>query len=60
VAEVNLKLGSRIKGPGQIKDAYLLTLATHNDGRMVTFDYRMESLAPEGSAEHDALVILRP
>lgn len=60
LAEMDLRLGKRIKGPNQITDAYLLALAISNHGRMVTFDYRMQSLAPKGSAEHDALVILRP
>jgi toxin-antitoxin system PIN domain toxin len=58
LAEVDLRLGSRIKGPNQITDAYLLAMAVHNKGRFVTFDYRTRSLAPDGSAEHDALVVL--
>lgn len=59
LAEVDLRLGRRIKGPNQITDAYLLTMAVHHKGRLVTFDYRTQSLAPKGSEEHDALVILR-
>jgi toxin-antitoxin system PIN domain toxin len=59
-AELDRRLGRRIKSPSLITDAYLLALALQNDGRMVTFDYRMETLAPEGSAEREALVILRP
>ena len=59
-AELDRCLGRHIKSPSLITDAYLLTLAMQNDGRMVTFDYRMETLAPEGSAEREALVILRP
>jgi hypothetical protein len=59
-AELDRRLGRRIKSPCLITDAYLLALALQNDGRMVTFDYRMETLAPEGSAEGEALVILRP
>ena len=59
MAELNKRLGRRIKNPSLITDAYLLALAMQNDGRMVTFDYRMETLAPEGSAEREALVILR-
>ena len=50
----------RMQGPKQITAAYLLALAMHHDGRMVTFDYRMEALAPEGSVERNSLVILRP
>lgn len=59
-AEVDRSLGRRIKGPSQITDAYLLVLAMRNEGRMVTFDYRTATLAPEGSAERESLVILRP
>jgi hypothetical protein len=58
-AELDKRLGRRIKSPSLITDAYLLTLAMQNGGRMVTFDYRMETLAPEGSTEREALVILR-
>ena len=53
-------LRRRLQGPKQITDAYLLALAMHRKGILVTFDYRMETLAPEGSAERAALVILRP
>lgn len=60
LAELDRQFGSRIKWPNQITDAYLLALAMRNQGRMVTFDYRMETLAPEGSPEQAALVILRP
>jgi uncharacterized protein len=57
-AELDRRLGSLIKGPNQITDAYLLSLAVHHKGRFVTFDYRTRSLAPKDSAEHGALVIL--
>ena len=49
----------RLQGPKQITDAYLLALALHHSGRVVTFDYRMQALAPEGSAERETLEILR-
>jgi len=58
-SELDISLGTRIKGSSQITDAYLLALAIHHKGILVTFDYRMETLAPEGSAEREALVILR-
>jgi predicted nucleic acid-binding protein len=58
--EVDLRFGKRIKGPSQITDAYLLALAMQNKAELVTFDYRMEALAEEGSVEREALVILRP
>jgi predicted nucleic acid-binding protein len=45
-------------GPKQITDAYLLTLAIHHKGKLVTFDRRMLALAPEGSEERKSLEIL--
>lgn len=60
LAEMDVRMGGRIKGPNQITDAYLLDLAIQHKGSFVTFDYRTQSLAPKGSAEHNALVILRP
>jgi len=60
LAEVDDLLGDRIKGPSQITDAYLLALAVRHQGSFVTFDYRTHTLAPAGSPEHDALVILHP
>lgn len=59
LAEVDRQFGSRIRRPNQITDAYLLALALHNDGRLVTFDYRIEALAQQGSREYAALEILR-
>jgi hypothetical protein len=56
---VDRQLGDRIKGAGQVTDAYLLALAMRHQGKMVTLDYKMKALAPEGSAEADALLILR-
>ncbi len=50
----------RLQGPKQITDAYLLALAMHHKAKLVTFDRRIEVLAPEGSAEREVLVILRP
>ena len=43
----------------QITDAYLLALAIHNEGCLVTFDAKMLALAADGSQERDALIILR-
>lgn len=60
LVDVDRQLGNQIRGSNQITDAYLLSLAMRNGGRMVTFDYRMESLAPVGSQENKALLILRP
>jgi toxin-antitoxin system PIN domain toxin len=43
----------------QITDAYLLALAMHHEGCLVTFDTRMEALAGAGDLEQAGLVILR-
>lgn len=48
---------SRIHGSRQVTDAYLLALATHHDGRLVTFDQSV-SLSAVGSATADNLEIL--
>jgi uncharacterized protein len=50
--------GKRLSGHQQITDAYLLALAVHNRGKLLTFDRRIRQLAPEGSPESNALTIL--
>jgi toxin-antitoxin system PIN domain toxin len=57
---ISPSLRDRIRGHNQVTDAYLLALTIHNDGRFVTFDRGVESLAPKGSPEHDVLLILKP
>ena len=48
---------SRIHGPRQVTDAYLLALAVKNEGRFVTFDQGIPLAAARGArAEH--LVVL--
>jgi toxin-antitoxin system PIN domain toxin len=59
LVEVGEKLGGRISGPNQITGAYLLAMAMQHKGCLVTFDYRVQSLAPKGSDECNALLILR-
>jgi len=49
--------GTRLHGPRQVTDAYLLALATARDGRFVTFD-RSLSIAPVKGAGKDHLTIL--
>ena len=49
--------GSRLHGPRQVTDAYLLALAVAHDGRFVTFD-RSLSLASVHGATRDNLVVL--
>lgn len=48
---------SRLHGPRQVTDAYLLALATANDGRLVTFD-RTVPLAAVPAASPANLVVL--
>lgn len=48
---------SRVHGPRQLTDAYLLALATTNDGRFVTFDQSIPLSAAPG-ANKDNLTIL--
>lgn len=59
LSALSAPIRQRLDGHKQITNAYLLALTVHHQGRMVTFDYRMEALAPEGSAEREALVVLR-
>lgn len=47
---------SRILGPGQVTDIYLLALAVKNDGRLVTFDKSIPLAAVRG-AEPKHLVV---
>jgi hypothetical protein len=49
----------RLQGHRQITDAYLLALAMHHKGKLLTFDRRILQLAPEGSVERAALEILK-
>jgi len=57
---IEASLQNRIRGHNQITDAYLLAMAVHRKATLVTFDERMQSLAPRGSAEYGALIVLRP
>jgi toxin-antitoxin system PIN domain toxin len=47
-------------GHKQITDSYLIALAIHHHGKLVTFDSRMVALAGQGNIKGDALLILRP
>ena len=48
---------SRIHGPRQLSDVYLLGLAAHHGGRLVTFDRTIE-IAAVRTASPDNLVVL--
>jgi toxin-antitoxin system PIN domain toxin len=59
VTAMTTGLRNRLRGHKQVTDAYLLALAMHHRGTFVTFDTRIRSLAPVGSEESRALVILQ-
>jgi predicted nucleic acid-binding protein len=48
---------SRIHGPKQVTDAYLLALATANNGRFITFD-RSVSLSVVPQAQQENMTVL--
>jgi uncharacterized protein len=58
VPELNGSVLGRLSGHQQLTDAYLLSLAIHRQGRLVTFDKRVLQLAPDGSPERSHLEIL--
>ncbi|MGQ0744886.1 MAG: TA system VapC family ribonuclease toxin [Acidimicrobiales bacterium] len=48
---------SRLHGPRQVTDAYLLALATKHQGRLVTFDQKIAVAAVIGAAKANLVVI---
>ncbi len=48
----------QLSGFKQLTDAYLLVLAIHRNGRLLTLDQRMLALTPEESPARKALVLL--
>ncbi len=48
---------SRLHGPRQVTDAYLLALATAHDGRFVTFDRTLSLAAVYGAVETHLTVL---
>ena len=48
---------SRLHGPRQVTDAYLLALATARDGRFVTFDRSLSLSAVRGACEDHITVL---
>ena len=48
---------SRLHGPRQVTDAYLLALACANEGRFVTFDRSVPTSAVVGASEQHLVVI---
>lgn len=48
---------TRLHGPNQVTDAYLLALATVNDGRFVTFDQRIAIDTVRGASTEHLIVL---
>lgn len=48
---------SRVLGPKQLSDIYLLGLAASKGGRLVTFDRKITSVAVRGATEENIVVI---
>jgi uncharacterized protein len=48
---------SRLHGPRQVTDAYLLALAAAHDGRFVTFDRSLSLAAVRGATDANLLVL---
>ena len=52
------QFGRRLLGHRQVTDAYLLALAIHKKGRLVTLDSSLSSLLPDEGAARAALIFL--
>jgi uncharacterized protein len=48
----------KIAGHRQITDAYLLGLATHKKGKLVTLDRALPTILPPGSSARDSLLLI--
>jgi uncharacterized protein len=48
---------TRVHGPRQVTDAYLLALAVHHGGRFATFDRSLVLSAAPGATPHHVVVI---
>jgi len=46
-----------IVGSRQVTDAYLLALAVHHEGRLVTFDHAIARRVVPGAEEHHLVVL---
>jgi uncharacterized protein len=58
LAQALERLGFDLVGHRQITDGYLLALAMHHKGKLVTLDKSISALVPGGSAQNAALEIL--
>lgn len=45
------RLSRRLTGHQQVTDAYLIALATHNDGKLVTLDAKLVQIGPADKIE---------
>ena len=52
LSEATVFQNNTLLGHRQITDAYLLSLAIHNNGRLITFDKGIKSLLPKSTDEH--------
>ena len=57
-AEAVEAFGGKVVGHQQVTDSYLLGLATHNKGKLVTLDHAILSLFPEKSAGRERVVVI--
>lgn len=58
-AEAVRPFGNRLLSHSRVTDAYLLSLAIHKRGKLATFDRSLPSLLAPGTAEKDAVELLR-
>lgn len=49
ITDANLFYSERLVGPNQITDAYLIALALHHGGRLLSFDRRLPWQAVRGA-----------
>jgi hypothetical protein len=59
IADIREEIRKRVTGPRQLTEAMLLELAIRHEGRLATFDGKIEALLPPGSAMREALAIIR-
>ena len=58
VTRALVQFGRRMVGHQQVTDAYLLALAIHKKGRLVTLDSGLVSLLPDATVARSSLTIL--
>lgn len=58
VAHALGQFGRRLVGHQQVTDAYLLALAMHKKGKLVTLDSTLGSLSPDAATARNSLVFL--